>query len=402
MGNHQSPQAASRSKELAIVGGSISYGSFWPGLYNQTMAYGNVVATNLHWKLHNAAVPATTSAHAAYCLDSLVPKRPDVLIVEYATNDAASMANPLETGTEGIDGKILTPKLTMERLLRRVWHKWPYTLVVLLNICRAPSPQSQTCKNVRGVYGQLPAIYVKQPLVQVHVHLAPTFLPANLSYHPNEAGHRLIASHVLDALQAQTARHTRHRHAPLPPPSFLAAGNGDDVDAPWACVSAAELAPAVSPRGFALRASEVTGWRKDKIGWVGEVAGDEATFRIGDERTRGAAYRCGLRLLAVMLCCGERANTSTSVGVATLGLSGRSRWAAPVEPQAVSRTVDLRWNAKSSQQCLHSLETRTAPPHTFSVRVPTPATGSVVLYSVYSQPVRCPSISSLLWKWWSR
>jgi lysophospholipase L1-like esterase len=98
----------------------------------------------------NRAVGATKSDMASFCLDRLLPcvslRSPDVVLVDYAMNDAMG----------GQDLTSFDPSTNMERLVRNVLSSLPNAAVILLYF---PASHRQQLHNAEAAYADLAARY---------------------------------------------------------------------------------------------------------------------------------------------------------------------------------------------------------------------------------------------------
>lgn len=78
---------------MVILGGSITLGVQAPDLQDswaqRLFRWIQDVFPHDEHKLVNNAMPATTSEFASHCMYDLVPPDADIVVVEYAVNDAA-------------------------------------------------------------------------------------------------------------------------------------------------------------------------------------------------------------------------------------------------------------------------------------------------------------------------
>ena len=134
---------------VGVLGGSITSGegvkrgSRWVDVLGRLLPGVRVL---------NRAVRATGVAHAAFCLDALLPEPVSAIVVEYAVNDGwyrqtsslvpvldrrqASRREPGDVGRDALDGIALSPAASMERLLRIVRAQRPGVVVIILYMCR--------------------------------------------------------------------------------------------------------------------------------------------------------------------------------------------------------------------------------------------------------------------------
>lgn len=98
------PAAAAAEKQLtvSVVGASISAGigaedaPAWVDRLEQYLkdTYGKVAGVNI--TVNNGAVPGTTSAYMAACVNLHVPRDADIIIVEYSVNDDWQVYPPMD------------------------------------------------------------------------------------------------------------------------------------------------------------------------------------------------------------------------------------------------------------------------------------------------------------------
>lgn len=130
---------------IGVIGGSISAGEGLGAASRnkmmQKILYSGQLGKKTNRTVLNRAVPATGSSLAAFCLDQLLPEHVEVLLIEYAINDAMALEANLATSS----GLALSPLASMERLLRRVLADRPQTLPIILYVCKPGLPLCDGC-----------------------------------------------------------------------------------------------------------------------------------------------------------------------------------------------------------------------------------------------------------------
>jgi lysophospholipase L1-like esterase len=94
--------AAEKQLTVSVVGASISAGigaedaPAWVDRLEQYLkdTYGKVAGVNI--TVNNGAVPGTTSAYMAACVNLHVPRDADIIIVEYSVNDDSNVYPPMD------------------------------------------------------------------------------------------------------------------------------------------------------------------------------------------------------------------------------------------------------------------------------------------------------------------
>jgi lysophospholipase L1-like esterase len=94
--------AAEKQLTVSVVGASISAGigaedaPAWVDRLEQYLkdTYGKVAGVNI--TVNNGAVPGTTSAYMAACVNLHVPRDADIIIVEYSVNDDWQVYPPMD------------------------------------------------------------------------------------------------------------------------------------------------------------------------------------------------------------------------------------------------------------------------------------------------------------------
>lgn len=94
--------AAEKQLTVSVVGASISAGigaedaPAWVDRLEQYLkdTYGKVAGVNI--TVNNGAVPGTTSAYMAACVNLHVPRDADIIIVEYSVNDDSQVYPPMD------------------------------------------------------------------------------------------------------------------------------------------------------------------------------------------------------------------------------------------------------------------------------------------------------------------
>ena len=126
--------------EIGVVGGSISACHFYErnqtGMLPAKSCYPGILAGWLEATVHNRAVPATGCALASFCLDALLPRSTQFILIEFAPNDAVSLSISTEVSRESVDGQVLDPRTSMERLLRKIRKERPHATPIIVYACK--------------------------------------------------------------------------------------------------------------------------------------------------------------------------------------------------------------------------------------------------------------------------
>jgi DNA polymerase alpha subunit B len=96
------PLPADKKLTVSVLGASISAGigaedaPAWVDRLEQYLkdTYGKVAGVNV--TVNNGAVPGTTSAYMAACVNLHVPRDADIVVVEYSVNDDWQVYPPLD------------------------------------------------------------------------------------------------------------------------------------------------------------------------------------------------------------------------------------------------------------------------------------------------------------------
>lgn len=96
---------AEKQLTVSVIGASISAGigaedaPAWVDRLEQYLkdTYGKVAGVNI--TVNNGAVPGTTSAYMAACVNLHVPRDADIIIVEYSVNDDWQVYPPMDNPT---------------------------------------------------------------------------------------------------------------------------------------------------------------------------------------------------------------------------------------------------------------------------------------------------------------
>jgi hypothetical protein len=232
--------SAPQGLEIGIVGGSISACHFKSKSSDMLPAgtcYPEVLSQWLSATVHNRAVAATGCSHASLCLDVLVPPTARFILIEYASNDAAALANPSkEISRDLVDGQLLDPRSSMERLLRRISRTRPHVTPIIVYAC---SPHVQHFSAKAGT----PCEHIYDALVErygVITATLPTKLPDikwdTFLAHPDARGHTLLAAAVASAIwEALPAT-----PGPYAPPNLLGRAPRPIVSMPYTRYQSAE------------------------------------------------------------------------------------------------------------------------------------------------------------------
>ena len=358
--------------------------------------------------VYNMAVPSTGSGMASFCLDSLLPQgvRLDFLLVEFATNDAvASDMNPRAANryalhwkalNKMVDGQRMDPRVSLERLLRRVLRSMPGTVPILLNVCGPKRPQCPNLYHEVATFYRIREIFVVSPVVSnstPHVAHSESVLETRdwerrLGVHPGSKAHAMTAQlihHVIQGYKAQPQAGSKGRR--LPPPRFLNR-SWEGVDSQWRCrtctmADCSALVPIRPPvsrslsGGFRVEGHTSPNFMSDrnawKHGWTASLENATLGFRVPGSPSR---------VLLALLCSYE------NVGQVAIELAPLSRQQAPFSsPLSSPSKLDLRWMSNSSQQCIADAGVaQAAEDHAIWLRVlsPTrPGRNEVKVYGVY-------------------
>ena len=338
-------EPVSESLRIGILGGSISWGAEL-GRRQNWLRYSAQLQQRLpSSKVYNRAMPATGSPYASFCLDHLLPEAVDVLVLEFNFNDAYGH-DQIQNGASG--GRVaLSPPANMERLLRSVLRRsYPPCVIIVLAVCRGWS-------RCESIHDKVARHYRAQGVVKLSLHLDGVGWPGlpahNGSHHPTKAGHseiaRLIEAELMTGSNSSHCLHSRPRcprrlPAPLEAfPSWEAAEEGR-----WQCASCDyHECPGLQPLercrqgGFQLAGVNATDRGTIfKVGWTATTAGATTCFPLD-------GGHAGAQVLVAMLCSYE------NVGAAAVRLTG------PGTVDSTWQPLELRWNARASQQCVMNL-----------------------------------------------
>ena len=387
--------------KVGIVGGSISRGST---LRSESDSYAAVLGRMPGIRVLNRAVGATGCVGASYCLDQMLPEAVDVVVIEFAANDAGGCVGSGEwrfaSYESSVSGQRIDPEAAMERLLWRVaLRRLPDAPVpLLLHVCnprcgRAASRCERLYSGVAEALGvrrlslQNSSQANRSQLAQVHWERE----------HPDKAGHFLIADLVRNALRDATRTPLQPR-PPATPRVVVSPQDGRpsaEAQAAWRCHSCdwhgcTQFAPRrrggfALDNGGALR-REPNAHAK-KWGWTAvDSGGGESTVPAGGGDVGGVrpelAFRvpAAARVLVAFLCSYQPGAGNASVSLWRTDISGP---ASVVDrgAQAAAHNVVLRWAHPSSQQCLFEAA-RTGAEGTWEVRVAALA-GLVKVFGLY-------------------
>ena len=411
-----------RPLTIGVLGGSIS----WGAKLERPLAerYSTLLAQRLNASVINSAVPATGVATPALCLELVMPQwqELDVLVVEYAANDALASTSIADAAGA------LTPQALLERLLRTVLAATaPPPLIIVLAVCEWFRNPLDRCSTL---FHDVSAYYRQSGVLERSLRDArpPKRGMRHFNHsmsghiHPTRWGHAAIANLLAHDLRSES--HTlgmRRRSAPLPPPRWQERGATATDDKPWQCLAcrytdqpgleSRQTCPGLRPaaaRGFALHTihdsignrNSREGLGHSKPGWRGTAAGSFLEVALGAAPGPRQVLlealcsyenvgRAGARLLPTDAAAGHRwrrrsrhrRSLSTDGAAAVAGRGG------------VAVQLDLRWSVRSSQHCL--LPVGTAPARTnttLRLTVITPAGGArganqVKVYGVLLKPL---------------
>jgi lysophospholipase L1-like esterase len=194
---------------LGVIGGSITYGAIASspehGYAARVLAWWRARFPQSKTRLVNAAVSGTGSLYGAFRVQrDLLDANPDVVIVEFAVNDA------------WVDGA------AYEGLLRQILACPNAPAVVLLFMLFQNGGGDQKMQSEDGAYYNLPMVSVRDALwpeiAAGQIRWQEYFVD---NVHPNDAGHALVARCVtglLERTDTQEAPQGRDPLDPLPAP----------------------------------------------------------------------------------------------------------------------------------------------------------------------------------------
>ena len=180
---------------IGIIGGSISAG-VGVGARSRNYAlkhllYSGLLSKALKVEVLNRAVPSTGVLMASFCLDQLLPEHVDVLVIEYAVNDALSSGGG---AISTIGGARLSPQAAMERLLRSVLRFRPRTMPLILYVCKPGLSHQLNSTACEGLYTAVaehygvPEVSLARSLGRKNATALPWW-----TVHPQHPGHVAIA-----------------------------------------------------------------------------------------------------------------------------------------------------------------------------------------------------------------
>ena len=198
---------------LGFVGGSITAGGRLQDLKNR---YSDVFASYLRHdypgltvKVANAGLSATGSRYAATRAKfQLFPKKPDLIVVEFAINDV---------GTASED----EIRASMEGLVRQCLKVGPEVAVILLF---TPKPDGF---NVQNLHSEVGAHY-NLPMISYRNAVSPLINDGRLKFddlfvddpHPNTSGHRIMAQLLHAYLKRAATQSGGTTGVEIPAPRF--------------------------------------------------------------------------------------------------------------------------------------------------------------------------------------
>jgi hypothetical protein len=407
---------------IGVIGGSISAGEGLGAASRnkmmQKVLYSGQLGKKTNRTILNRAVPATGSSLAAFCLDQLLPEHVEVLLIEYAINDAMALEANLATSS----GLALSPLASMERLLRRVLADRPQTLPIILYVCKPGLPLCDRCsprfkgdRSCRfctsspcdGLYSSVAAHYGVPELTLSAWPSNRDPQPYWATVHPNAGGHRAISILIAEALPRLLS--ARRPPLPLPKPLHLKTSASSVEEASWQCRTCDWGAPNqwVRPNrepcrnlpavpdltlGFRVSGTHTSGHKgtppandaslpapasssKVEIERVEQLMKAELAARYNVTRPRNLAKqgwlgqrpgdtvafvihggRLGARVMGAFLCSYE--NVGTASVRLLRGRPGGAKDEVLRAAPAFSLDLDCQWARRSSQQCLRSCQGR--------------------------------------------
>ncbi|KAF8069512.1 ASAT1 [Scenedesmus sp. PABB004] len=342
--------SAGRPVKLAVLGGSISWGS---AVERGEADWLSLVAARLRAAFpaanvaaRNGAVPATPSGWMSLCLEQHLDADADLVFVEYAVNDGHTAS--------------AAKRRTFERLLRKVLAQPRRPAVVLVQLptvgqafARGHPRKVGFDATVEDAYAALASYYdlpslsmrgAAWRLAELHHHRMNWTHYYGQGYdfvHVLEQGHALVADMAMFGLQAAALGLALHPMgatddaelaAPLPPPMFegaragAAGGSGQQQQRPPAPPAAARARRVPTParragnweevnllcvhgKAFEGAVSSSRGWAmvnegdafKPKFGFVTRQVGAELVIPLSVNATRRGGGGAGGGRLAVQL-----------------------------------------------------------------------------------------------------
>ena len=261
----------SNSLEVGVLGGSISWGAELENKFEER--YSALLQTRLRpqvaARVHNLAMPATGSGYASFCIDQIMPRDVQVLIIDFNFNDA--YGNDVFGADR--DSTAQSPSLSFERLIRNALSRpSPPWLIIVLGVC-------QRWLKCEQIHRAVTLHYAAQGVMSVSLNRdgvrLPTSLHHNGSHHPTRAGHAEIARLIERAIMERSrCCHTWPR---LPPP-LLPMPPWEIAHARWNCkacdyTSCSHLQP-IAAAGF-----ELTHAKGLSDGFMGKVLLPRSTSR---------------------------------------------------------------------------------------------------------------------------
>jgi hypothetical protein len=243
----------SNSLEVGVLGGSISWGAGLKNIFEER--YSALLQTRLRpqvaARVHNFAMPATGSGYASFCIDQIMPRDVQVLIIDFNFNDA--YGNDVFAADR--DSTAQSPSLSFERLIRNALSRpSPPWLIIVLGVCRGWLKCEQ-------IHRAVTLHYAAQGVMSVSLNRDGVQLPMSLhhngSHHPTRAGHAEIARLIERAIMERSrCCHTWPR---LPPP-LLPMPPWEIAHARWNC-KACDYTKCSHLQPIAAAGFELTGMR---------------------------------------------------------------------------------------------------------------------------------------------
>jgi len=263
--------SGSNSLEVGVLGGSISWGAELENIFKER--YSALLQTRLQAqvaaRVHNFAMPATGSGYASFCIDQIMPRDVNVLIIEFNFNYAFAY----DVFAADRDSTAQSPSLSFERLIRNALSRQaPPWLIIVLGVCRG----GPKCEHIHRA---VTLHYAAQGVMSLSLNRDGVQLPMSLhhngSHHPTRAGHAEIARLIERAIMERSrCCHTWPR---LPPP-LLPMPPWEIAHARWNCkacdyTSCSHLQP-LAAAGF-----ELTHAKGLSDGFMGKVLLPRSTSR---------------------------------------------------------------------------------------------------------------------------
>ena len=347
----------SNSLEVGVLGGSISWGAELENILEER--YSALLQTRLRpqvaARVHNFAMPSTGSGYASFCIDQIVPRDVNVLIIEFNFNDAFAY----DVFAADRDSTAQSPSLSFERLIRNALSRpSPPWLIIVLGVC-------QRWLKCEQIHRAVTLHYAAQGVMSVSLNRDGVRLPMSLhhngSHHPTRAGHAEIARLIERAIMERSR--CCHTWSRLPPSSWERCARS----APFS------LEPGVSPYPIQSCAPR-------QVGWTATEPNSTVAFQVSGGQS-GASF------LLAMLCSYE------NVGNASVRFTSRDNGL-----EAAERVLEMRWDQNSSQQCIHHVGRVGPGDHTLHVTAlsspgdPWRGSNQVKLFGIYSQMQRSPTV----------